>query len=78
MKYIDSDLLRKEIERLRSQNKELLQQAPSIGREFLFGISGAYSDVLKIIDSLQQEQPKLTQVPRIEQETQKKGWMMAC
>ncbi len=34
-----------------------------------------YREVIWLIDSLQQEQPKLTQVPRIEQETQKKGWM---
>ena len=56
MKYINTNKLIAEIKKLEDQNNKLLQQHSSIGREFLFGISGAYSEVLKIIKSLQQEQ----------------------
>lgn len=54
--YIPADKLIAEIKRLDKENKELLKSGGSIGREFLFGIGAGYADVIKIIDSLQQEQ----------------------
>ena len=57
-KYIDADKLIAEIKRLDKENKELLKSGGSIGREFLFGIGAGYADVIKIIASLQQEQPE--------------------
>ena len=69
MNYIDADKLKAEIERLNSlvpyENSDRHDE----------GLHDAYKAVKNVITSLQQEQPKLTQVPRIEQETQKKGWM---
>lgn len=56
MKYIDVEKLIAEIKRLDKENKELSKSGGSIGREFLFGIGAGYADVIKIIDSLQQEQ----------------------
>lgn len=59
MKYIDSDKLIAEIERLDKENNELRKNGGSIGQEFLFGIGAGYADVLKFIASLQQEQPEV-------------------
>ncbi len=76
MKYIDADRLRKEVKRLeRAALGSALDCADSETRKFHEGKALAYQFVGMLIDSLQQEQQKLTQVPRIEQETQKKGWM---
>ena len=59
-KYIDVDKMIAEIKRLDKENKELLKSGGSIiGREFLFGMGAGYADVIKIIDSLQQEQPEV-------------------
>lgn len=58
-KYIDADKLIVEIKRLDKENKELLKSGGSIGKEFLFGIGAGYADIIKIIDSLQQEQPEV-------------------
>lgn len=72
MKYIDADLLSERIEK----NKYVIEPMFVKGDDSCYeGEYDAYNRVLRIIDSLQQEQPKLTQVPHIEQETQKKGWM---
>lgn len=57
MKYIDAEKLIAEIKRLDKENKESLKIGGPIGREFLFGIGAGYADVIKIIASLQQEQP---------------------
>ena len=59
MKYIDADKLIAEIKRLDKENKELLKSGGSIGREFLFGIGAGYADIIKIVTSLQQEQPEV-------------------
>ena len=64
MKYIDADKLIVEIKRLDKENKELLKSGGSIGREFLFGIGAGYADIIKIIDSLQQE-PRFPQYDNI-------------
>lgn len=58
-KYIDAEKLIAEIKRLDKENKELLKSGGSIGREFLFGIGAGYAAVIKIIDSLQQDQPEV-------------------
>ena len=67
MKYIDAEKLIAEIESIRL--------IPQTSADYNDGRDDMKMMVLDLIDSLQQEQPKLTQVPRIEQEIQKKGWM---
>lgn len=64
MRYIDAEKLIAEIKRLDKKNKELLKSGGSIGREFLFGIGAGYADIIKIIDSLQQE-PRFPQYDNI-------------
>lgn len=67
-KYIDADRLRSEIEK--TYKSEI--------QPWLSGVSATsaiYDYIYPLIDSLQQEQPELTQVPCIEQEIQKKGWV---
>ena len=59
MKYIPTEKLIAEIKRLDKENKELLKDGGSIGREFLFGIGAGYADIIKIVTSLQQEQPEV-------------------
>jgi len=58
-KYIDADLLRKEIER-RIGIKENLSQRPEMSdmKESLQDIIGAYQSLKSFITSLQQEQPE--------------------
>ena len=58
-KYIDAEKLIAEIKRLDKENKELLKSGGSIGREFSFGIGAGYADIIKIVTSLQQEQPEV-------------------
>lgn len=71
--------IRAEIERLKNQ---LIRGACAAQIEMETNCKDeAYNEVLAFLDTLpeqpaeKQEQPKLTRVPRIEQETQKKGWM---
>ena len=77
MKHIDTNRLKAEIKKKRNEIvEEALDPDASIERVASAKYKkDALSDAISIIDSLQQEQTKLTQVPRIEQETQKKGWM---
>ena len=56
-KYIDAEKLIAEIERLDKVSKETMRSPSGVGLEFAFGISAGYADVLKIITSLQREQP---------------------
>ena len=56
MKYIDADLLRKEIEK----NKNMIDGLFTEGDDSTYdGEDDAYNRVLRIIDSLQQEQSKV-------------------
>jgi len=57
-KYIDAEKLIAEIERLDKVSKETMRSPSGVGLEFAFGISAGYADVLKLITSLQQEQPE--------------------
>lgn len=66
MKYIDADRLRAEIER------RFWDYGTPLHDDV---VTAKVDEVLNIIDSLQQEQQELTQLPSINQETQKKGWM---
>ena len=66
-KYIPAEKLIAEIESIRL--------IPQTSADYNDGRDDMKMMVLDLIDSLQQEQPKLTQVPRIEQEIQRKGWM---
>jgi len=79
MKYIDADKLKEKIEKKYLDAKEKARFAGETGTSSdctkWDAVVLQYENVLRTISSLQQEQPKLTQVPRIEQETQKKGWM---
>ena len=60
MKYIDADLLRKEIERLeKAAHSSALGCADSETRKFHKGKDYAYQHIGILIDSLQQEQPKV-------------------
>ena len=59
-KYIDADLLRKEIKRLeKAAHKSALGCADSEIRKFHEGKDFAYQNVGILIDSLQQEQPEV-------------------
>ncbi len=69
MKYIDADKLIAEIERLDKVSKETMRSPSGVGLEFAFGISAGYADVLKLIASLQQEQPEVDLEKEIEQYT---------
>lgn len=74
--YIDADRLREAIDAQRQKMVITLYEIEDDKMEIrVKGMHDAFVDSLAIIDSLLQRQPKLTQVPRIEQETQKKGWM---
>ena len=62
-KYIDADLLRKEVKRLeRAAHKSALGCADSETRKFHEGKYFAYQNVGILIDSLQQEQPELPKI----------------
>ena len=71
-KYIDADKLIAEIERQKHELELSIQSQGDYGQSCHIV---AYDNILSLINSLQQEQPKLTQVPYIEKETQKKGWL---
>ena len=74
MKYIDADKLKTNIKN-RYDNMLNRAKLDSDNANYWNGKADAYRAAYDIIDSLQKEQTELTQVPRIEQETQKKGWM---
>ncbi len=58
MKYIDADLLRKEIEK----NKNMIDVLFTEGDDSVYdGENDAYNRVLRIIDSLQQEQESVAE-----------------
>ena len=61
-KYIDAEKLKAEIKRLDKVSKETMRSPSGVGLEFAFGISAGYADVLKVIDSLQQEQEDMGEV----------------
>lgn len=63
MKYIDADLLRKEIEEERKSIEGLFIKGDN---NFYDGQDDAYNHTLALIDSLQQEQPELPQIERAE------------
>lgn len=72
MKYIDAEKLIAILEERRAQKDQLYER---YGDPVDSARADELTEVIDIIDTLQQEQPKLTQVPRIEQEIQRKGWM---
>ena len=75
-KYIDSEKLIAEIERRREICADVAaDERNEEVADYYRGKEVAHDEISSLITSLQQEQPELTQVPRIEQETQKKGWM---
>lgn len=70
MKYIDSEPLRKEIEK----NKNMISGLFTEGDDSVYdGENDAYNRVLHIIDSLQQEQPEITLEKEIDKE-----WRNCC
>ena len=73
MKYIDADKLKTNIKN-RYDNMLNRAKLDSDNANYWNGKADAYRAAYDIIDSLQKEQTELTQVPRIEQETQKKDF----
>lgn len=69
MKYIDAELLRKEVKRLeKAAHKSAIGCADSETRKFHEGKDFAYQHVGILIDSLQQEQPEIDLEKEIEKE----------
>jgi hypothetical protein len=74
-KYIDADLLKKEIKRLeKAAHKSALGCADSETRKFHEGKDFAYQNVGVLIYSLQQEQPKVDLEEEIEDYWIATGW----
>lgn len=64
MKYIDADKLRKRIEK----NKYVIEPMFSKGDDSYYeGEDEGYNRILRIIDSLQQEQPQVADASKMEQ-----------
>ncbi len=74
-KYIDAELLRKEIKRLeKAAHKSALGCADSETRKFHEGKDFAYQNVGILIDSLQQEQQEVDLEKEIEEYWIATGW----
>ena len=59
MKYIDADRLKAEIERKIAQYSDWAEEEWEDDREYNHGAFGAFKTVMRIVDSLQQEQPEV-------------------
>lgn len=74
MKYIDAELLRKEVKWLEKAAEFALGCADSETRKFPKGKAFAYQHVGILIDSLQQEQPEIDLEKEIEEYWSTMGW----